>query len=104
MTCSICSAPAVSADLCATCASRVEVVKPASLTDLRAAARRRYWLDRAGEGDERARQRCIRKGWLSEESAMDAEQYAERRMETFVGARMAGATVEAAWEEVDALR
>ena len=104
MNCSVCSAPAVSADLCASCASRVEVVAPASLTDLRSAARRRYWLDRAGEGDERARQRCIRKGWLSEESALDAEQYAERRMETFVGARMGGATVEAAWEEVDALR
>ena len=74
------------------------------LADLREASRRRYWLDRAGEGDERARQRCIRKGWLSEEPTMDAEQYAERRMETFVGARMGGATVEAAWEEVDALR
>ena len=103
MTCSVCSAPAVSGDLCASCASRVETCAPATLGDLKTASRRRYWIDRANEGDERARARCIRKGWIVEEPAMDAEQYAERRMEVFCGARMGGASMEAAWQEVDAL-
>ena len=104
MNCSVCSAPAVNGDLCMSCSSRVEVVKAANLTDLRVAARRRYSMDRANEGDEHAIRRCVRKGWLSEGPVMDAENYAERRMEAFCGARMAGASVEAAWEEVDALR
>ena len=104
MTCSVCSAPAVSGDLCASCTRKVETCAPASLDDLKTSSRRRYWIDRANEGDERALARCIRKGWIVEEPVMDAEQYAERRMEVFCGARMGGASMEAAWQEVDALR
>ena len=103
MLCSVCSAPAVTRDLCTSCASRVETCAPASLDDLKASSRKRYWMDRANEGCERARARCIRKGWIVEEPEMDAEQYAERRMEVFLGARMAGASMEAAWQEVDEL-
>jgi len=103
MLCSVCSAPAVTRDLCTACASRVETCAPASLDDLKTAARKRHWLHRASEGCERARARCIRKGWIVEEPEMDAEQRAEIRMETFLGARMAGASVEAAWQEVDGL-
>jgi len=102
MTCSVCNAPS-SSDLCGSCSSRVEVVPPASLQDLRDAARKRYWMDKALiEGDERALRRCRSKGWIEPEER-DEENYAERRMEAFCGARMAGASVEAAWQEVDAL-
>ena len=100
--CSVCSAPATVRDLCNSCASRVEVAPAASLQDLRDAARKRYWMDLAREGDARALRICRRKGWLEEEVDYD-ESYAERRMEAFVGARLAGASMQAAWEEVDEL-
>ena len=103
MTCSICSAPASVADLCSCCASRVQRVKPATLAVQKDASRRRYWLDRAMEGDTRAHARCVRKGWIAPVGEMSAENYAERRAEAFVGARMSGATVEEAWRDVEAL-
>lgn len=103
MTCSICSAPASVGDLCSCCAARLQRVAPATLAVQKDASRRRYWLDRAMEGDTRARARCVRKGWLTPKPSQSAENYAERRAETFVGARMSGATVEEAWKDVDAL-
>jgi len=104
MLCSVCSSPAVNGDLCTSCASKVETCAPASLDDLKTSTHRRYWIDRANEGDERARVRCIRKGWIVEEvEAYGEENYEERRMEVFCGARMGGASMEAAWQEVDAL-
>jgi hypothetical protein len=81
----------------------VTTVAPATLSVQRDASRKRFWMDKAREGDERARQRCIRKGWIVEEAEVD-ESFAERRMEAFCGARMAGASMEAAWQEVDAIR
>jgi hypothetical protein len=103
MTCSICSAPATVNDLCACCASRIQRVAPATLSDLKAASRRRYWLDRAMEGDTRAHARCVRKGWIAPVGEMSAENRAERRSEVFGAARLSGATVEEAWRDVEAL-
>ena len=70
MSCSVCSAPAA-ADLCPSCAAMVTTVAPATLSVQRDASRKRFWMDKAREGDERARQRCIRKGWIVEEVEVD---------------------------------
>ena len=102
MSCSVCSAP-TAADLCPSCSAMVTTVAPATLAVQRDASRKRFWMDKAREGDARARPRCIRKGWIVEEVEVD-ESFAERRMEAFCGARMAGASMEAAWQEVDAVR
>ena len=99
MSCSICSS-SCSGDLCDSCASMVVVVAPASKEDQRVSRRKARTLDLAAEGDQHAIRRAVRAGWMAPE--VD-ESYSERRMEAFCGARLSGASMEAAWQEVDAL-
>ena len=100
MACSICGCP-TSADLCPSCASMVQVVKPATEQVMAQEKSKRFILDKALEGERWAINRAEKRGYLT---AMDAENYEERRLEAYCGAKLAGASNEAAWQGVDAIR
>ena len=68
------------------------------------ASRKQWHLDRAREGNERSIRYCVKQGWMEDPAEQvddwrnDPESIAERRMEAFHGARMAGCSMESAME------
>jgi hypothetical protein len=87
--CDICGVPST-ASICSGCAAVTVKVKAATATDMRSAGKKRYWLDQAAEGVERAIRKCIREGWMQDPDAISAEQAAEQRHERWADARAAG--------------
>ncbi len=108
MTCSICSSPST-ADLCPSCASRVELCPPGTAMAQKKSSRKQWHIDRAQEGNARSIKHCVKQGWMDDPTEVDEcrgendwmhdpESIAERRMEAFHGARMAGCSMESAMD------
>jgi len=68
------------------------------------ASRKQWHLDRAREGNERSIRYCVKQGWMEDPNAPAddwrncPESIAERRMEAFQGARMAGCSMDTAMD------
>ena len=111
MTCSICSSPST-ADICPSCASRVEHCPPGTAMVQKKSARKQWYLTRAGEGDKGAITHCVKQGWMKDPNApeevedwrRDPESIAERRMEAFAGARAAGCSMDSAMDAWNGIR